>query len=142
GGAEGSAARVLVQSERLLEHLGDSEAGGELAHERNPAGRQPELRRRHEVAEPIDRAPDPRDDVAPVVEVEVRDRDRVEPRPPFPGPQLREDTGTAVEEEPSRSLDEVAGLLSARVRPRRRAPDDGQLHPHIFSYFTSGSFTS
>ena len=142
GGAEGRATGVLVQAKRLLEHLRDPEAVGELVHERDPAGRQPQLRRRHEVAEAIDRAPDPRDDVTPVVEVEVRDRDRVEPRPSFPGPQLREDAGTAVEEKPSRSLDEVAGLLSARVRPRRRAPDDGQLHPHIFSHFTSGSSTS
>ncbi len=63
-------------------------------------------------------APHPGHEVAPVVEVEVRDDDGVEPRPPFGLPQAREHSGPAVEEDAcAAGLDEVAGLGAARVRP-------------------------
>jgi methylmalonyl-CoA mutase, C-terminal domain len=66
-----------------------------------------------------------------VVEVPVRDRDRVQTRPALALPQLREDAGTAVKKEPAWPFEQVPGLGAAGVRPRRRAADYGQFHAHI-----------
>jgi hypothetical protein len=63
-----------------------------------------------------------------VVEVEVRDRDRVDARPRLPLPEARQDARAAVEQEASRTLDKVPGLSAAGVRPGRRAADDRELH--------------
>ena len=67
-----------------------------------------------------------------MVEVEVGDGNRVD-RQQAVRAQAREHAGTAVEEELPISLHEVAGVRAAGVRPGRRAPDDGQLHPHILA---------
>jgi len=62
----------------------------------------------------------------------VRDRDRVDARPPaVRAAQAREHARAAVEEQAPVTLDEVARLRAAGVRPRRRAPDHGELHRRI-----------
>ena len=67
-----------------------------------------------------------------MVEVEVRDRDRVDVRPALALAQSREDSRAAVEEEAASGLlDEVAGMRAAGVGPGRRAADDGQVHRRI-----------
>src|SRR5262249_45363498 len=81
----------------------------------------------------VEHSPHPRNEVAPVVEVEVRDRDRVEVGPPARNAKRREDAGAAVEQEPSRALDQVAGLGAAGVRPRGRGADDGDLHGRMLA---------
>ena len=82
----------------------------------------------------IQRTPDPRHEVAPVVEMEMRDHDRLDAsassstvrrRPSTPGPQSRSTVPGAV--------DEVAGVGAARVRPGGRAADDGQIHARMLS---------
>src|SRR5205085_10415775 len=96
--------------------------------------RQPEPGPRPLAVEPEHRSPDPRDDVAPVVEMEVRDRDRVHLRPGLALPQAGEDAGPAVEEEPPATLHEIPRLRPAGIGPGGRAADDGQPHRYIFSY--------
>ena len=46
--------------------------------------------------------------------------------------QPRQHARPAVQQEAARPLEQVAGLRAARVGPRGRAPDDGQLHRHGF----------
>src|SRR5205085_9374712 len=99
-----------------------------------PVRWEPELRPRPVAVEAEHRPPDPRDDVAPVVEVEVRDRDRVHLRPGLALAQAGEDAGPAVEEEPPSTLHEVPRLRPAGIGPGGRAADDGQPHRYIFSY--------
>jgi methylmalonyl-CoA mutase, C-terminal domain len=122
---------VLVQVERLLEHLRLAEAAADRAQHLAALRRDPELRRLDALARPDRRPPDPRDEVAPVIEVPVRDRDRVEPRPRLALAELREHARAAVEQQPSRPLEQVARLGAAGIRPRRRAADDGEFHAHI-----------
>ena len=47
--------------------------------------------------------------------------------------QASQDAWAAVEEELPGTVDEVAGLCAARVRPGRRRADDGQPHLHILA---------
>src|SRR5207244_8325580 len=94
----------------------------------------PQLGPRPPAVEAEHRAPDPRDDVAPVVEVEVRDRDRVHLRPGLALAQPGEHAGPAVEEEPAPTLHEVPRLRPARVGPGGRRADDRQPHCYISSY--------
>src|SRR5205085_8025753 len=125
---------VLVQLEGVLEHLRAAEGRLEPLEQLASVRRQPELRPRPVAVEAEHRAPDPRDDVAPVVEVEVRDRDRVHLRPRLALAQTGEDSGPAVEEEPPAILDEVPRLRTAWIGPSGRAADDRQPHRYIFSY--------
>ena len=67
-----------------------------------------------------------------MVEVEVRDRDRINAQAILA--QTPEHARPAVEEQRVCTLDEVAGLRAARVRPRQRRADDGQAHVHILAY--------
>ena len=68
-----------------------------------------------------------------MVEVEVRDRDRVEVGPPARDPERRQHAGAAVEQQPARPFDEVTGLGAARVRPGGRRADDGDLHARMLA---------
>ena len=79
----------------------------------------------------VEAAPDPGNEVAPVVEVPVRDGDGVDVRPRLRLAETAEDAGPAVEEELLRAFDEVPGMRASRVRPRRRGADDGQAHRGI-----------
>ena len=133
GRLERLVALVVPDPERALEHVREAEPLAERGEMVAAAGRQPQLGLRPVRAEPVHRAPDPRDEVAPVVEVEVRDHDRVDPRPRLGLAQARQDAGAAVEQQPARALDQVAGMGAAGVRPGRGAADDGQLHRHILA---------
>ncbi|HVD58441.1 MAG TPA: cobalamin B12-binding domain-containing protein, partial [Thermoleophilaceae bacterium] len=46
----------------------------------------------------------------------------------------REHARTAVQKQAPRAFEQVAGLGAARVRPRWRAPDDGQFDAHILIF--------
>ena len=133
---------VLRHGERALEHVGEPEARAELLEERAPAPVHPERRAHVVVAPPVEAAPDPRDEIAPVVEVKVRDRDRVDGRPRLAFAQPTEHAGAAVEEEAlAFRLDDVAGVRAARVRPGRGRPDDDEAHVPILTAW-SGRFGS
>ena len=80
-------------------------------------------------AGPVEAAPDPRDQIAPVVEVEVRDRDRLDARPGLALAQLREHAGPAVEQQ--LVVDEVARAGPAGVGPGGRGADDREAHRRI-----------
>src|SRR5919204_568476 len=67
------ASRLLALDSKVRRRLED----------RAPVRRKPELRPGAVAVEAEHRPPDPRDEVAPVVEVKVRDRDRVQPGPPL-----------------------------------------------------------
>ena len=72
---------VLGHVERPVEHVlapQHRQDGPELV---AGAGRKPELRLRQRLAGTVEAAPHPGDEVAPVVEVQVRDRDRLDGRP-------------------------------------------------------------
>ena len=76
--------------------------------------------------------PDPRHEVAPVIEVEVRDGDCIDVRPASrslrrpstPGPQ-------STRSRPPSVLHQVARMGAARVGPRRGGADDREFHGHI-----------
>src|ERR671924_59131 len=109
------------------------------------AGRKPELRRLVLLAEAPHPPPDPWHEVAPVIEVEVRDRDRVHLRPAVHAEavsQSRENSGPAVEQEPPRALEQISGLRSAGVGPSGGAPDDSELHRHSVPRRLDGGFNS
>jgi len=72
-----------------------------------------------------------------VVEVPVRDRDRVDVRPGLALAQLRQHSGAAVEQQPARPFEQVARLRSAGIRPGRGAADDCQFHAHILDEMAS-----
>ena len=63
-----------------------------------------------------------------MVEVEVRDRDRVHLRPAVLLAHAREHAGPAVEQNPPRAFDEIPGLRASGVGPGGRAPDDFESH--------------
>ena len=90
-----------------------------LGEVRPPAGRQVQRHGRQLAARPVDRAPHPRHEVAPVVEVEVADRDRVQLRPGHLGAQPREHARPAVEQQTPRPFD--AGSRTGR-RPDWATP--------------------
>ena len=98
-----------------------------------PVG-QPQLGRLHLMPRTEEAAERPRDDVAPVVEVEVRDHDRVDARPRLEPAQARQHSRPAVEQEPPAVLlDEVARLGAARVGPGGRAADYVDAHGPILA---------
>ena len=67
-----------------------------------------------------------------MVEVEVRDRDRVDVRPLRVLTQPAQDTRPAVEQDAAPiGLEHVAGMCATGVRPSRRGADDGQAHRGI-----------
>jgi methylmalonyl-CoA mutase C-terminal domain/subunit len=124
---------VLAHLERPLEHVRKAEPRAERGEMVGASGREPELRLRALGAEAVHRPPDPWHEVAPVVEVEVRNHDRVDPWPFLGLAQAGQHAGAAVEQQPPRPFDEVAGVGAAGVRPGRRAPDDFQPHRHILA---------
>src|SRR5262249_50613957 len=128
------ALRVLPQVEDVGEHRRRAEPLAEAGQRLGRAGRSPELGPALPAPEPELAPPDPRDEVAPVVEVPVRDDDRVQAGPAvLAQPKLGEGAGAAVDEQPAgRSVDHVAGVSAARVGPRGGAPDDGE--PHLAPY--------
>ncbi len=133
-GLERRPAFVLVHVERLLEHLRAPEPPTELGQEVAPSGGTQSSGAASSLAGSELRSPDPRHDVAPMVEMPVRDRDRVDARPVLPLAQPREHAGPAIEQQaPSRVLDEIARLRAARVRPGGRAPHDSELHLPILA---------
>jgi methylmalonyl-CoA mutase C-terminal domain/subunit len=67
-----------------------------------------------------------------VVEVPVRDRNRVDLRAVLSEPA--EHAGTAVEQKLPRSFEQVTGLGASGVGPGGRRTDDGQLHELILSH--------
>src|SRR4051794_33434690 len=99
---------VLACVEALGEHPRDAELLPELLELREPAGGQPELGLRQLAARSVHGAERPRDEVAPVVEVEVGDHDRIDPRPAVLLAKSRQNAWPAVEQEPPRPLDEVS----------------------------------
>ena len=67
-----------------------------------------------------------------MVEVPVRDRDRVDLRPLGLLAQPAEDARPAVEQHAAPvGLEHVPGVRASRVRPCRRRADDGQAHRGI-----------
>jgi methylmalonyl-CoA mutase, C-terminal domain len=71
-----------------------------------------------------------------VVEVPVRDGDRVYLGPGPALAQAREHSGSAIEQEPpAAALEHVSRLRPARVRPRRGAPYDRQLYARITAIY-------
>ena len=100
----GSSGVVLADGEDAIEHVPKPESLTELLENAAPAGMHPELRAivDRDAARPVHRSPDPGDEVAPVVEVEVGDRDRIDVRPAFPLSQPRQHAGAAIDEEPAR----------------------------------------
>ena len=134
---------VLAHVEDALEHVGEAELQAERDQPLAPAGLHEQLGPDVAVAVrrvlPEHRAPHPRDEVAPVVEMEVRDRDRVHVRPRLTLAQPGEDTGPAVEQKPPPPcLHEVARVGAAGVRPGRRRADDRQPHAHILPRWKDG----
>ena len=91
-------------------------------------GRKPQLGRVDVATRPEHRAEGPGHEVAPVVEVEMRDHDRLDVGPAFLFAQARQHSRSAVQEDASRAFDEVSGLCAPGVRPGRRAPDDREPH--------------
>ena len=125
---EGLALGVLAELERV-EHACKAEPLAELARAASlPPGGSQSCGGRQLAPRAEHRAEGPRHQVAPVVEVEVRDHDRVDVGPAFLLAQARENARTAVQQDPPRALDEVPGLRAARVGPGGRATDDRQLH--------------
>ena len=72
---------VLRDLERLLEHVPRAEQAAELGQEPAAARRHVQLGIPDAGAGPVHRAPDPRHEIAPVVEVEVREGDRLDRGP-------------------------------------------------------------
>ena len=94
---------VLEHGEHPVEHVSEPESLTELLEDGATPGVQPELGALvdRDAAGAVHRAPYPRDEIAPVVEVEVGDRDRVDVRPAFSLSEAREDTRAAVDEQPT-----------------------------------------
>ncbi len=120
---------VLGQRKCALEHRPRAEVGPEIGQLGDPTGRNPDLGVGTFLAEAEQYAPDPRHEVAPVIKVPVRDRDRIELGPTAPVlAQPAQHPGAAVEQKRPPALDEIARMGAARVRPGRAAAHDGELH--------------
>ncbi len=125
--------RVLVDVEELEDRV-RVEDGIEPVQRLAAAVRQPQLGRLLLPARTEEAAEGPRHEVAPVVEVEVRDDDRVESGPRLLPPQAGQHARAAVEQKPpSVLLDEIARLGAARIGPGRRTADDVDSHVPILS---------
>jgi hypothetical protein len=134
GGRELRLPVVLRHLERAVEHVGEAQARAELLEVRPSAAIDPQLGLLVTVAAPVEAPPDPGHEVAPVVEVEVRDRDRVESGPCFPLAQPAKHAGAAIEQQPlAARRHEVPGVCAAGVRPGRGRPDDGEAHLPILT---------
>ena len=132
-------ADIKAMSEMNVEQ---AKAWGELGHDAaqlletvDSSRRHPERRALRRVAPTLQvhRSPDPRNEIAPVVEVEVRDHDRVHARPAVAVAQACEHSRSAVQQHRAGAVDEGARLRAARVRPRGRASDNRQLHVSVFT---------
>ena len=124
---------VLRELERALEHVRESETFSKAGQELGSARLHPERRLLlGAVGSEVERAPDPRDEIAPVVEMEVRDRDRVDLGPRRLLAEPTQYARPAVEEHAAPvCLEHVAGMCATGVRPRRRGADDVQAHRGI-----------
>ena len=121
----------LADPEDLLEHaLPATQEHGEGGQARAAARWGDQLRPHLRGARAGQGPPDPGDDVTPVIEVEVGDRDRVDERPVVVQAEPRQHPGTAIQQQATgpRGLDQVPRLGAARVRPRGGASDNRQLH--------------
>src|SRR2546423_15559378 len=96
GRREGLARLVLAELERLVEHRRGSQRPLEALEDRAPARREPELRPWGVTVEAQHGSPDPRDEVSPVDEQEVRDLGRGFLWPPLPPHEPRPDTRAPV----------------------------------------------
>jgi hypothetical protein len=124
---------VLVHVEELEDRV-RVEDGIEPVQRLAAAVREPQLGRLLFPAGAKEAAEGPRYEVAPVVEVEVRDDDRVEPRPRLEPPQAGQHARAAVEQEPATVLlDEIARLGAARIGPGGRAADHVDSHAPILA---------
>ena len=133
---------VLPDDERPLEHVGEAEPGAQLLEEGAAAPVDPELRPSVVVPAPVEAAPDPGHEVAPVVEVEMRNSDRVDCGPRLRLAESPEHARPAVEQETAPvALDDVPGVGASRVRPGRGRPDDDEAHVPILTAW-SGRFGS
>src|SRR5439155_25049176 len=120
GGIERLAVDVLVEIEGAREHVRAAQAGADRLEHLGAARRDPELGSLRRLAGSEHPAPDPGNEIAPVVEVPVRDRDRVELGPGLALPQAGEHPRPAVQQQAAAAaLQQIARLGSARVRPRR-----------------------
>ena len=83
GGRERPLRLVLADREDPVEHVAEAEPLAELLQHSLPAGVHPELGALvdRDAGGPVHRAPHPGHEVAPVIEVKVRDRDRIDVRP-------------------------------------------------------------
>ena len=113
---------VLGDVEGALEHVLAAEERQDRPQRVAATRRQPELRPWNGLPRPVETPPDPGDQVAPVVEVQVGDRDRLDGRPGLSLPQLGEHAGPAVEQQ--LVVDEVARTCPAGVGPCRRRADN------------------
>jgi hypothetical protein len=129
GRLERHARLVFRDVERALEHVLAAEQGQRRPQLLAASRRQPELRLRQRLARPEEAAPDPGHEVAPVVEMEVGDRDRLDGRPGLALAQLCEHARPAVEQQAV--VDEVARAGSAGVRPGGGRADDREVHRRI-----------
>src|SRR6185436_12087144 len=86
--------------------------------------------------------PYPRHEIAPVVEVEVRDRDRIDVRPTLTLTEATQYSGPTVDEETTAVvLHHVPRMGAAGVGPRRRGADDAEFHRRILPMW-SGRYAS
>jgi methylmalonyl-CoA mutase cobalamin-binding domain/chain len=132
GNVEPRASGVLGDIEGPVEHAGMPEGRAELV-QRRAASRRKQDGGAADHRRSVAREPDPWDEVTPVVEMEMRDQDRVHRQQVVPA-HSRQDAWTAIEQEPALiRFDEVAGVCAARVRPSGRGADDGQSHVHILT---------
>ncbi len=129
---ESDARLVLPHVEARLKHRFTPEALGKRREFVAPSRRQPEFRARAGVSYAVRAQPDPRNEVAPVVEVKMGDRDRVDLDWTVLS-QSSKDAGPAVQKEPTGALDEVAGLSAAWIGPSRRRADNREAHLHILT---------
>src|SRR4029079_10056091 len=107
---------VLPDDERALEHVGEPEPGAQLLEEGAAAPVDPELRPPGVVPAPVEADPYPRHESAPVVEVEMRDRDRVDGGPRLRLAESPEHARPAVEQETAPvALDDEPGVGASRV---------------------------
>src|SRR6266487_3180863 len=136
GGFERLAVDVLVQVERAREHVRKPEARANPLEHFGAPRRDPQLGSLRVLAGAEHASPDPGNEVAPVVEVPVRDRDRVELGPGLALAQTSEHARSAVQQDaPAAAVQEVPGLGSARIRPGRGTPSYDEFHASIIAIY-------
>src|SRR5205809_2010943 len=136
GGFERLAVDVFVQVERAREHVWKPEARANPLEHFGAPRRDPERGSLRVLAGAEHASPDPGNEVAPVVEVPVRDRDRVELGPGLALAETSEHARSAVQQDaPAVALQEVPGLGSARVRPGWGTPSYDEFHASIIAIY-------